>query len=334
MAIPAIPTSFNVQQGDSQVYLTWDIIAGATSYSVSQSVDGVTYVVVGTPSINNYLDTAVTVNTQYWYRVASVNGSGTSPYCTAQTIIPTRNGVICLGELRLRSQQAADMVSSQFLTMPEWNFNINQSARELYDLLITVYEDYFISPRVMFTTDGSYQYDLPNGDNYSGAEPFYKMYGVDCGLDSSTNAWVTLRKFDFISRNQYVYPQITSTFLGVFNLQYRVLGDKIMFIPTPAANQVIGLWYFPRLPTLLQDTDVFDTISGWSEYIIVDAAIKALRKEESDTSVLMAQKQALLERIQTTASNRDAGQPDTISNTRMNNWNWSGGPDYGSSGGC
>jgi hypothetical protein len=146
------------------------------------------------------------------------------------------------------------------------------------------------------------------GSNYTSAPALYKLYGVDLGLDSSSNAWVTIKKFDFLARNRYVFPQLTSTFLGVFNLQYRLVGNTIMFIPTPSAGQIIGLWYFPRLTQLLADTDVMDGISGWTEYVIVDAAIKALRKEESDTQELMMEKNMLIKRINDSAQNRDAGQ--------------------------
>lgn len=331
MAIPGIPNNFIIQQGDGQVLVSWDITTGATSYSVQRSTDGVTFVTITSPATNSYLDTSVTVNTLYYYQIASTNSDGTSSYTNPQQIIPTLSNVISLGELRQRGKEAADRTNSNFLTVPEWNFNINQSARELYDLLITVYEDYFVAPRLSFQTDGtSYQYALPNGANYDEAPAFYKLFGVDLGLDSSTNAWITLKKFDFIQRNSYVYPQITSSFLGVFNLQYRLIGNYIHFIPIPSSGQPVGLWYFPRLATLLQDTDHFDQISGWAEYIIVDSAIKALRKEESDVSVLMAQKQELIKRINDSAVNRDAGQPDKISDTRRyasGGWNDFGGGD-------
>lgn len=336
MSAPAIPSNLVTQQGNQRVYTSWGIVAGATSYSVQRSTDGVTYSVVGTPSINNFLDTTVTINTQYYYRVASVNVSGTSGYTQSQIIIPTLPGQVSLGELRLRSQQKSDRVNSSFVTTEEWNYFINQSYYELYDMLITAYEDYYIAPRLEFQTDGSNQfYDLPNGQNYSGALPFYKAYGVDLGLDNSTNAWVTLKKFNFIERNRYVYPQITSTFLGVFNLRYRVLGNKIEFIPTPSGGQTIGLWYFPRLITLLQDTDVMDGISGWESYVICRSAKYALDKEESDTSKIDEEILFLKKRIEETSQNRDAGQGDTISPTRTRSEQWGGfgGPGYDGSGG-
>lgn len=326
MAIPAIPTGFQVQQGNGIVYLSWNITTGATSYKIQRSINGVSFSDLDTSSVNNYLDSSVSVGTQYYYQIAAVNGSGTSGYVTPLSAIPALAGQLSLGEIRLRAQQAADRENSQFLTLSEWNFNINQSAAEFYDLLITAYEDYFVAPRLTFSTDGSSsQFDLPTGLNYSSAPAFYKLYGVDCGLDASQNAWLTLKKFNFIERNKFVFPQMQSSLLGIFNMQYRVVGGKIMFVPIPSANLSIGLWYFPRITTLLADTDILDGIGGWTEYVIIDSAIKALRKEESDTTLLFEQKMMLKKRIEEAAQHRDAGQPDTISDVRTRSESWGSG---------
>lgn len=328
MAAPSTPTNLYLQQANSQVYLSWDLTAGATSYAVNRSTDGVTFSQVGTPSVPNYLDTAVTTGTQYYYTIQAVNGSGSSAVTAAQTIIPAPTGQISLGAARLLAQQEADRVGSQFVTLPEWNSYIRQSYFELYDLLVTLYEDYFVAPVFTMQTDGITQlYALPNGvitDALTAqkAAPFYKLIGVDLGLSGNSNAWVTLKKFDFVSRNRYVFPQLTTTYLGVFNLRYRLIGNQIEFIPIPSAGQYIRLWYIPRLSEPLKDTDLLDGVSGWTEYVIVDAAIKALTKEESDVSALAMRKAALIKRIEESAMNRDAGMPDTISDVRSTSEQW------------
>jgi hypothetical protein len=309
--------------------LAWDMMATATSYKVQRSTDGITYAQIGTSTTPQYLDTTGTVGTMYWYKVIATNGDGDSSASTAVQMVPCLPGQMSLYETRLRAQQRADRVNSRFVTQSEWNFFIDQSQYELYDLLITCYEDYYVAPRAEFTTDGSSSYDLPTGaaSSYSGAQAFYKLYGVDLGLDSSQNAWVTLKKFDFISRNRFVFPQVTTSLLGIFNMQYRIMGNKIHLTPTAVAGQRIGLWYFPRLNPMLQDTDIMDGFSGWSQYVIIRAAKYALDKEESDTSKLDAELAFLKQRIEETAMNRDAGQPDTISNVRTQSERWGGPPN-------
>lgn len=324
MAVPGIPVNFILQQANGQVLLTWDLMAGATTYGVARSTDGVSYSTVSTPATNLYLDTAVTVGTNYFYKVLSTNVSGSSSYCSAQSITPVYQGQMTLGQLRLLSQQTADMVGSQFVGTAEWNVYINQSAFELYDLLTTVYENYNVAPVALFQSTGAQQYDLPNGANTfldsDGAtftpKPFYKLIGVDCGLALGNNAWITLRRFNFISRNRFVFPNLTSTYLGVYNLRYELLGNKIMFIPTPSGGQFLRIWYIPKMLEMLQDTDILDGISGWTEYITTDAAIKAKMKQEDDVSALVQKKMMLKARIEESATNRDAGEPQTISDTR------------------
>ncbi len=217
--------------------------------------------------------------------------------------------------------------------MVEWNTYINQSLFELYDLLVTAYgEEYFAAAPLQFNTNGVDQlYPLPNGTNYSAAPAFYKLLGVDLGVNNANNGWVSVKKFNFLDRNKYFYPNTAATIYGVFNMCYRLVGSNIDFIPTPSGNQPIRLWYIPRMTMLLQDTDITtEGVSGWIEYVIVDAAIKALQKEESDVSILMAQKAALIKRIEAASMNRDAGQPDTVTDARNSGWNnggngWQGG---------
>jgi hypothetical protein len=352
MGIPGIPQNMQVQTGNQQVLISWNLSPGATSYQIQRSLDNVTYTPLvtlsGSPLATSYVDAAVTLGTQYWYQVAAVNISGSSPYTQPGSAIPAQSGETSLAAIRLAAKQRADRVNSNFVSDPEWNTYINTSMYELYDLLITVYEDYYLATPVQFPTNGNqFLYPLPDGTtiftNFLTQQPFaapalYKLQGVDLALQNtapSANAFVTVNKFNFIDRNRFVYPNTASTIYGVFNLQYRMMGSNIEFIPTPSANQNIRLWYIPRLTNLLKDTDTTTTgISGWTEYIVVKAAYYALTKEESDTSSLVMQLQALTDRIISSASNRDAGQPDKISDTRVNNgWNGNGSGWNGSYGG-
>lgn len=55
------------------------------------------------------------------------------------------------------------------------------------------------------------------------------------------------------------------------------------------------------------DATVVDGISGWEEFIILDAAIKAQIKQEGPSQELMAERQLMIEEIQSMAEGRDAG---------------------------
>jgi hypothetical protein len=218
---------------------------------------------------------------------------------------------------------------------------------ELYDLLVTADEEYYVATPAQFTAQGNqnqtYLFPLPDGVTsfYNGitgasgyiAPPFYKLKGVDLGLQTANNAWVTINKFVFADRNNFVYPNTASTIYGVFNLQYRLVGSNIEFIPTPSSGQVIRLWYVPRLTQLLADTDITTTgISGWLQYVIIRAAKYALDKEESDTTKLDEELAFLKTRIEETSVNRDQGQPDRVTDIRKNGYGGGFGGGYGFNG--
>jgi hypothetical protein len=345
MATPSSPLQIILQTGNGQNFLTWQQVVGATSYSIQRSTDNVTWSSTFTSPTNNYLDTSCVVGTNYYYQVASTNVSGTSGYTPSYpvSITPCLPGQINLGYLRYMSQLRADKLNSQFLTKDEWDFNIQQSAFELYDILVTKFgDDYFMAAPYVFLTTGAPQYPLPDGSatyqnvNAQTAGAVYKLLGVDCGVSTGNNAWVTLPRFNWIDRNKFVYPQLQANALGVFNLSYRQMGTNLEFIPRPAAGQYIQVWYVPMLQQMVQDTDMLSfSISGWSEYVMLDAAIKALLKEESfdQAGALQTLKAAMLERIETTAANRDIGQPNSVSDTRSNTGFYNGGGFSGNGGG-
>lgn len=339
MSVPYQPQNLAAEQADGNILLTWTGSLNATGYIVQRSTDGVNFTNLATLGlVVQYLDALPGTGISYSYQVAATNGSGTSTYSSIAQMIAAPPSEMSLYELRLRSKEMADRVDSDFVTTPEWNAFLRLAMYELYDILITSYEDLFSSQYVYINTNGTTQnYPIPNGcSNYLGgvyggasgtpAQAFYKLAGMDLGINTSNNAWVTLLKFDFIERNNYVYPNSTSTIYGVYNMRYRFMGDFVNLIPTPAGNQQIRMWYSPKLPALLQDTDVTTLgYSGWLRYPIVRAAKYALDKEESDTSKLDQELMFLKTRIEQTSQNRDAGIPDTISNTRMD-------PLYGGNG--
>jgi cytochrome c-type biogenesis protein CcmH/NrfF len=235
------------------------------------------------------------------------------------------------------AQLKADKLNSQYLTTDEWNFNINQSSNRLYDLLITKYGDkYFFAPPLIFQTTGVNVYPVPNGANYPSAGVFppalYKLSGIDVSSGAASanngNSWFTIPPFNWIDRNRYNTLQLAGTVTSVFGLSYCWQGSQIYFIPYPTNAQAIQLWYIPILTQLLKDTDMMSfSISGWSELVIVDAAIKALVKEESyeQAQALVTERTALIMRVEETAANRDVGVANTVSNTR----GAAGDPNFG-----
>lgn len=346
---PYIPQNIILQTGNGQNFLLWDLVVGATSYSIQRSTDGITFTTVGTSSLPQFLDAAPVIGTNYFYQVASVNISGTSPYAAPfpTSIVPCLPGQINLGYLRYMSQLRGDKLHSQYLTTDEWNWNINQSIYSLYDILVTKFgDDYFFAPPLIMNLTGLDFYPLPDGVLYSAAPAIYKLNGVDANIsggNSGPNAgWIPLARFNWSDRDKYTaYPGQAGALNNVYQMSYREMGSNIWFIPANN-NFTVRLNYVPIMKQLLQDTDMLPfSISGWSEYVINDAAMKAMIKEESleKWNALALANGQIIDRIETTAANRDVGQPNTVSNVRatmgdpgFSNWGQGYGGGFGGPG--
>jgi len=90
-AVLAAPTGLTATAGNSQVALTWNAAAGATSYNVYRSTtpggEGATPLVAGVTS-TSYTNTGLANGTAYYYKVAAVNGGGTSAQSTEANATP------------------------------------------------------------------------------------------------------------------------------------------------------------------------------------------------------------------------------------------------------
>lgn len=217
-----------------------------------------------------------------------------------------------LTQLRTEVRRRADMENTQFVTDAELTNYINNSYAELYDLLISKYEDYFMADPVQFTLSGTTTtYTLPSD--------FYKLRGIDT-QDGGGSPWSPVDRFNFEDRNASVVPNLYS---GV-EVMYRLAGGKIRFTPEDACAGTYRLWYIPRFTPLVNNSDVLSDVMDFDEYIIVDAARKCLVKEESDTTEMNVAKNNLTTRILAMAANRDSNRPETITDVTSprSSWIW------------
>jgi hypothetical protein len=207
---------------------------------------------------------------------------------------------VTLAQLRNRARVRCDMVNSAFIADADFNDFLNASADELYDILVEKYEDYFTTSSTLTTVSGTESYTVP--------ADFYKLVGIDFQIDSTR--WRALEPF--VVRERNVYRNLPTIGFPGYELKYWLRGSNLNLLPVPTAAWTLKLWYVPRRAAMSADSDTFDGVSGWEEYIVVDAAIKALTAEEGDTSALEREKAQLLERTQKAASNRDAGSPARV----------------------
>jgi titin len=79
---PSAPTNLTARSSSSsKIALSWGASAGATSYPVERSLDGLAWTQVGTATgATSYVDSGLAASTTYHYRVRASNSGGVSPY--------------------------------------------------------------------------------------------------------------------------------------------------------------------------------------------------------------------------------------------------------------
>lgn len=217
---------------------------------------------------------------------------------------------VTLADIKTQARQRADMENSEFISDSELLSYINSSYAELYDLIVSRFEDYYVESTELTITSGNSTITLPSD--------FYKLKGLDRKYGSSTE-YCTVERFDWKSRNQR-NSSVARSSLGVSNTSYRIVKDEIRILPEADAPGTYRLWYIPTFTRLSDDADTVDGVNGWEEYIVIDAAIKMMQKEESDVSVLAAQKNMIVKRVEDMAQQRDADMPETISDVQSLGW--------------
>jgi hypothetical protein len=182
-----------------------------------------------------------------------------------------------LANLRADVRERADMVGSTFITDATLNEYINQSAARLYNKLVAARGHSYYQTTYSFTTTSATLYALPA--DFWELQLAYIDYGG--------------------GRKQTMRPFMMRE-LARWSEQ------------SPQAGYTVYMRYTPAPVRMVADGDTFDGIAGWEEWIVLDAAIKALNKEESDTTVLGAQRADIEADITALAGDRDAIFPDRI----------------------
>ncbi len=220
---------------------------------------------------------------------------------------------ITLTQLILAARLKADMRTSEFRSDTEITSMINNSAAELYDLLVSRFEDYYTIAMPFTIAAGSDGYALPSN--------FYKVRGLDKALSGPTD-WVSVSSYQFEERNKYNNRINTYARGGRSVLECRLIKNTIKVLPPDQAPGSYQLWYIPKYTDLVSGADTTDDLQHWEEYVSIDVAIKLLTQEESDVSVLVMEKQQMKQRIEAMAANRDAGRQDRVQDVSNSGWDW------------
>jgi hypothetical protein len=218
-------------------------------------------------------------------------------------------------------RQRLDMVGSTFIADATFNQWIDDSSRDLYDLLVDARgEDYYTTSGAITTSAGTVDYPLAN----SIGTGFYKLRGLYLiGADEKRRSMDKVGLDEMVRYDASNNPSTdfwTST-TDPCGVVYCLFGNTIRFAPAPSGIKTVEIWYIPPFTAYSSDSSTIDAINGWHEYIVADVCIKGATVEEADVSVFAQQKQAQMERIGRLRHARDRYKLLTVRDVQ-NDGNW------------
>jgi hypothetical protein len=190
------------------------------------------------------------------------------------------------------------MVGSAFvadsgLGLDAW---INEANQKLHGMLVDALGEEYVSSSASFTT-------IANTSDYAVPASFYKLYGVDLDYHGVMRS---LKQYTRAERNTYreLHPEYLP--------RYSLVGTNIRLYPIPTAGLTGAILYAPEATTLVNSGDTVNYPNGWQRFIVIDAAIQALAKEESDVRTLVAERAAIIKEIEQTKEQRDLATPKRV----------------------
>lgn len=215
--------------------------------------------------------------------------------------------VTTLTQLILETRQKADMeYFNQHITDSEITGYLNQSIRDLFDLVVDHGDHTWIpTTEVVSIASATGTYSLNSA---------YKLLGMFFPQGSK---WIRVKPLSPREALEKASPDLDFT---PERSRYLVTGRAF------SSNLGLIVETYPRAPsgtaaifriiaqptTLVSGSDNMYFPNGWGEYVVTDAAIKCLEKEESSTSALTARREMLRARIIGASATLDRVEPRVV----------------------
>lgn len=183
---------------------------------------------------------------------------------------------VTLLELRTWARELSDTERDRNITDPELTALANRHLTEVYDILVDAGPpEFYAATATVTVTAGDETYPL---------ELDFRNL-LDVYVHESTTERRRIRPMGAGERGRY---------------------------QVPTAGATLTVEYIPAAPTLVEDEDTFDGVSGWEELIANLMARDVLTKRKHDTSQVAGNIARLEQRIITRSRNRDRGNPKRI----------------------
>lgn len=213
--------------------------------------------------------------------------------------------VIEISDILDRARSRADMVDSTFWTNVELMKVAEQKFKKFYLTAVSQHDEFFTAYGVIGTVAG--------------------LNFTEVSIQSLLKPKLIRRQIDGINVRKIDVLEVPSlvgvTERGKPRYYYWRIDPsneypRICFAPIPDAVYSLDFWYVPMSSlkalnsSLVQKT--LYLLAGWDEYLVVDLAIAMKDREESDCSVLMAEKAELYALMERQMSPTDQQEPAAV----------------------
>lgn len=223
----------------------------------------------------------------------------------------------CL-QLETEARQRADKVGSAFRDTAAFKRYLSASCRQLVSRLERI-SDYWASSTTVNTTASVASTALPTDA--------WKVLALRVTIDGRR------LRMDEASIDDIDIEVTPTGWANGIEPAYRIRGGSFLWVPIPTAVHVVTVDYVPTtifrtaasaaISELTSDTDTFDGIFGWEQWVVLDTAAKVRSDEgklEAAQALRAEQQEVELELIQA-AMSRNAESPERVRDT------WRGGQD-------
>lgn len=178
---------------------------------------------------------------------------------------------------------------------------IDRSYNKLYRIVATQYESFFD------TEDSSKSLVIGQRD-YALAADLMHLKGVDVVVGGNR---IPLRRFSFGERTGDANARLLSLYeaRNASRYRYRTQGNNLRIDPVPDSTEQLIMTYVPRPTRITTSNQTFDVLSGFDDFIIYDASVQVLTRQERDPSAMAALRQDAQNAVIAAVSPRETGDP-------------------------
>lgn len=179
---------------------------------------------------------------------------------------------------------------------------VDKSYNKLYKQISLQFAGFFDTENTSTTLAvGTRAYALPSD--------FLHLRGVDILIGSDR---VRMQRFAFGDRDRISNDPRFIPFYRYDRAQkyrYMVQKNNLRIEPVPDSTESLVLTYVPRPTRITSSSDTFDVIAGFEDFIVYDASISVLQKQERDPAVFMQLRADALSTITNLCSSRETNEP-------------------------